>query len=210
LHNVCKSHTIVCEMHTKQLKSLITRLFPRVRTGVLARLLLDMREWHARELARVLNLNHAAVARELRHLAEAGIIKRRRSGNRVYYSANEQCAIYPELRGLMLKTAGLADVLAKALAFLSPRIKVAYVYGSMADGSATADSDVDLMVVGKASLAQVIEVLGNAEQALGREINATVYSFAEYRSKLKQGRGFIYEVHTGSVIMVQGALHELE
>ena len=177
---------------------------------MLARLLIDEREWHARELARVLGLNHAAVTDELRNLAEAGIAVKRRSSNRVYYSANKQCAIYEELKNLLIKTAGLADVLRQALAELGERITLAYVYGSLANGTANAQSDVDLMVVGDVTLGEVVDVLGDAETSIGREVNATVYSSAEYRKKLATGRGFIHQVHYGQVIMLLGALDELE
>ena len=197
-------------MHPTMNTSTLAGLIPKVRTQVLARLMLDSREWHARELARMLGLNHTAVARELRNLADAGIARRRRSGNRVYYCADERCAIYPELRGLMLKTAGLADVLRAGLAELAPRISGAYVFGSLADGSATAHSDIDLMIVGETTLAEVVGALGAAEQALGREVNATVYPVAEYQDKLALGRGFIHRVHNGKLIMLLGALDELE
>ena len=197
-------------MHTSITRSLISYLLPVVRTNVLARLLIDEREWHARELARVLGLNHAAVTDELRNLAEAGIAIKRRSSNRVYYSANKQCAIYEELKNLLIKTAGLADVLRQALAELGERITLAYVYGSFAEGSDNAESDIDLMVVGSVTLGDVVDALGEAEERLAREINATVYSAIEYKQKLAAGRGFIHQVHYGQVIMLLGALDELE
>lgn len=197
-------------MHPISADSVISSLLPRVRTGVLASLLLDEREWHARELARVLGMNHSAVAHELRSLANAGIASRRRSGNRVYYCADPRCPVYPELKGLMLKTAGLVDVLRNELSRLGERITAAYVYGSFAGGTANSHSDVDLMVVGYVTLGGVVDALGKAEEKLGREINATVYALDEYRAKLALGRGFIYQVHHGQVIMLVGTLDELE
>jgi uncharacterized protein len=197
-------------MHPIQTDSLTAWLFPRVRAGVLARLMLDQREWHARDLARVLGLTHAAVAAGLRVMATLGIAIRRRSGNRVYYIANPTCPIYPELRSIIAKSAGLADLIRAALLPLAERIKAAYIYGSMANGASYPHSDVDLMVVGAVPLREVVEVLDEAEQACRREINATTYPIAEYQQKLRLGSGFIHEVHHGAVIMLLGDLHELE
>lgn len=209
LRNVRKLRTIVRDMRTNNPGELIRSLLPRVKTAVLAKLLLSDREWYPRELARELDMSLSTVSKELARLKRSGIAKSRRSGRQLLYSANQSCPIYDELRGLMAKTAGLADILRDALKPLALRISAAYIYGSMADGSANSQSDVDVMVVGEATLGDVVAVLGDAEQKLGREVNVTVYSLAEYKGKLALGRGFVHKVHNGKVIMLVGDTHEL-
>jgi predicted nucleotidyltransferase len=195
-------------MHTPQPDQLSRWLFPRVRTAVLARLLLDNREWHARELARLLGLNHAAISKELHNLREAGLALSRRSGSCVYFRADERCPIYGELKMIMTKTAGLADVIRAAVAPLAASIDLAYIYGSQAAGTARSDSDVDVMIVGAVGSRDVAAALEPAEAQLGRAINASVYSAAEYRAKLKLKRGFPYTAHVGQTIELIGTRHE--
>ena len=66
-----------------------------------------------------------AVQRELSVLTSAGLIRREVRGRQVYFTANPDAPVYPELRGLLEKTAGLADLLRAALqpfAMQGPRI----------------------------------------------------------------------------------------
>ena len=184
-------------------------LFPRVRTAVLAKLLLADKSWYVRELARATELAHGTVREELNGLAKAGIILREKSGNRVYYSANPNCPIYPELKMLIIKTVGLADVLRDALKPLAAKIKVAFIYGSFARGKERADSDVDVMVIGDVSFGEVVDVLYDTQKVLSREVNPSVYPVAEYLEKRAAGHHFIMEVIEGAKIFLIGDADEL-
>lgn len=185
-------------------------LFGKVRRGVLALLLGHPEEsYHYREVTRLLGLGHGAVSRELRNLTEAGILLRERRGRQVYYRANPHSPIYPELRGLVLKTVGLADVLRAALAPLEPRIELAFVYGSMARGESAATSDVDVMVVGDVSLSEVVAALGGAQNALGREVNPSVYPPEEFRTRATEGQHFVATVLREPKIMLIGGQDDL-
>jgi len=195
-------------MHTNIVDPLSAWLFPKVRMAVLARLLLDNREWHARDMARVTSLNHAAIGKELHAMADAGIAVKRRSGNRLYFAANPECPIHHELLMLVTKTAGLADLIRQALGPLSASIRLAYIYGSMASGNARGRSDVDLMVVGDASLMDVIEALEGVEKAVRREINALTFTAEEYIRDMADGEGFVFAVHKGSRIQLIGDANE--
>ncbi|MCH7472174.1 nucleotidyltransferase domain-containing protein [bacterium] len=195
-------------MHPINVDTLGSWVFSRVRTAVLARLLLDSREWHARELARVLGMNHAAVGRELRSMAAVGIANCRRSGNRLYYSANEKCPVYTELAAIMRKTAGLADVIRAALAPLAERIELAYIFGSQAAGNVRPHSDIDVIVVGSVSSMELVEALMDCEKQLGREVNTSVYPPVEYREKLRLGHGFPFTVNSGPRISLIGEADE--
>jgi predicted nucleotidyltransferase len=180
----------------------------RVRREALCALLLDDREWHPRELSRVLGLTNSAVAAELNELHKRGIAARRRVGNQARYSADKGCPVYSELCSLLVKTAGVADHLRRALAPLAERIELAYVFGSFASGNQRSGSDVDVMVVGHVQPDKVLDALIPAEETLRREINAVVYAPAQYQHGLAAGEGFIHTVHYGPKIMLVGKLDE--
>ena len=139
--------TIVRNMSTK-LKSPINWLFPDVRKRVLALLLGSPEErWYLRDIARRTGCALGTVRRELAGLADAEIVRRFPDGNRTYYQANTESPIFEELHGLIVKTAGLVDVVRAAMEPLAGKIDLAFIYGSQAGGEATAGSDVDLLIV---------------------------------------------------------------
>jgi predicted nucleotidyltransferase len=164
---------------------------------------------YLRETVRRAGLAHGAVQRELRRLTEAGVLRRTVQGRQTYYQANRDCPIFPELRGLLLKTTGLADVLRAALRPLAPRVRIAFVYGSLARGEAGAGSDVDLMVIGRVTFASVVAATGPAQGQLGREINPSVYPPDEFRKKLAVGNPFLQNVLNGPKLFVVGDAREL-
>ena len=131
--------------------SIATLLFPEYRRRVLGLLLLkpDL-ALHGREIARRTGLSPGTITRELGKLADVGLLRREKRGNQQVYSADTTAAVYPELAGILRKTSGLADVLVEALAPLDG-ISLAFVFGSVAQGHETANSDVDVMIVGSAA-----------------------------------------------------------
>ena len=106
-------------------------------------------------------------------------------------------------------TSGVADVLRDALASISTRIQCAFIFGSVARGSETEGSDIDLLVIGEAGFGEVVEALYPAQSALGREINPKVFSAAEWRRQLKQKKVFVADVLTKPKIFIVGGEHEL-
>ena len=196
-------------MHSIRNRKALTWLFPRTRAAVLTALLVGDRELHGREVARRVGMAPRSVMLELQMLVREGVVTARRSGNRVYYSANKRCPVYPELRMLLIKTVGVADEIQKAMKPLKEMVDFAYVYGSFASGEARADSDIDLMVVGRATLKQLGAALAKAEDALSREVHATVYSKREYAARLRERDGFVAQVHSGPRITVLGDPDEL-
>ena len=159
--------------------------------------------FYLRQLVRVAGGGTGAVQRELKALAEAGIIRRIGKGRQVYYQANAQCAVYPELKSLIMKTAGMGDALRMAVMPLAERIRVAFIYGSVARGGENRESDVDLFVVGDVTLAEVVETLSPVQLTLNREINPTVYPVEEFRAK-QAGHHFIKTVLEGEKVFLIG------
>ena len=162
----------------------IDALLPRTRQGLLAATLLQPnRGWYLSELARRMGVPGSSLQRELRALSEAGILDTYRQGRMVYFRANTQSPLYPELRGLLLKTAGLVDVIADAFRPLAAKIKWAFIYGSIASGTEQSDSDIDLAVIGNVSPAELALPLRRARQQVGRDINPSVYTPVEFEKK---------------------------
>jgi predicted nucleotidyltransferase len=159
-------------------------LLPKTRQGILAAMLVQPRKsWYVSELARRMGVPSSSLQRELQELTNAGILKTHRQGRMAYYQANMDSPLFPDLRGLLLKTAGLVDVLADALKPLVAKLRLVFVYGSIARGSEQSDSDIDLIVVGTVSPSELALPLRHARELLGRQINPMVYTPAEFDKK---------------------------
>jgi len=202
--------TIVPLMGTNGAKLLSESLFGPVRRAILALLYSHSDEaFYVRQITRAAGVGHGAVQREVGQLTDSGILARSVRGRQVYYQANPQCPIFEELKRLVVKTAGAAEVLRVALAPLGKRIAAAFIYGSLARGEEGARSDVDVMVIGKATFDEVLEALRPVEARLGRETNPTVYSVAEFKAKLAAGQHFLTAVLKAPKIMLIGEEDDL-
>ncbi len=180
-------------------------LFGQGRRSILALLYGHADEqFYLREIARRAGTGIGATQRELGQLTDAGLLHRVRRGNQVYYQANHKNPIFAELKSILAKTSGIRDILHEGLASLADRIKLAFVYGSIARGEEKASSDVDLMVVGEASFADVASALGQIESKLGREVNPTVYGQREFREKLAAKNHFLSTVAKEKKLFVIG------
>lgn len=133
-----------------------------------------------------------AVQRELADLSAAGLLTVSRQGNQTHYQANAAAPVFEELRGLILKTMGLADVLRAALSPLAAQIDAAFVYGSVARQQDTAQSDVDVLVISlDLGYADIFGALETAASKLGRKVNPTLYTPAEFQKRLESGNAFV-------------------
>jgi len=185
--------------------SLAHQLFGKTRSAVLSALLLHPEaSLHVRELARLTGASAGSLHRELRLLAEMGLLLRQEVGRQVHYRANTAHPVHAELAQLLRKTAGLVDVLREALEPLAGKVDVAFVYGSMASGTERAGSDVDLMVLGRASFADLARALAPAQAALRRDVNPTVMTLREFADKLAAGDGFARSVMRGDKLWLKG------
>jgi len=185
-------------------------LLPKTRQGILAATLVQPEKaWYVSELARRMRVPASSLQRELRGLSDAGILRTHRQGRMVYYQANMNSPVFRDLRGLLLKTAGLVDVLAHALKPVVARLRIAFVYGSIASNTEQSDSDIDLMLVGQVSLAELALPLRRARELLGREINPAVYTAAEFKRKYATKDPFLTQVLDRPKIFVLGNDNEL-
>lgn len=193
------------------LDPLATALLGRTRQAVLAFLFAHTDQaFYLRQIARLVGAGHGAVQRELARLVNVGILTRDADGHQVYYRVNQDCPVFAELKGLLLKTAGVAGVLRQHLEPISERIVAAFLYGSVATGRERAESDVDVMVIGKVSFGDVVQALRPAQETLAREVNPTVYPSAEFCRKLAAGHHFVRAVHDGPKVFLVGSEDELK
>ncbi len=185
-------------------------LFGRTKRELLALLFSHPEHsFYLREITRRLRVGQGSVQRDLARLAAGGLLVRTRVGSQVHYQANAASPVFAELRGLVIKSAGMGDVVRRALQPLGSRLELAFVYGSMARGEFKADSDVDLMVVGDVSFGAVVSALQVAQKAIAREINPSVYSAAEFGQKVRGGHHFLNSVVNGEKFFLIGDEHEL-
>ena len=186
-------------------------LFSKVQQRVLAVLFGNPdRSFYANEVIALAGSGTGAVQRELGRIEAAGLVTVKRVGNQKHYQANGASPVFKELRGLVQKTFGLADVLRAALAPLSGQISAAFVYGSVAKKQDTAASDIDLMLVSDSlSYADLFTALEKASGRLGRKINPTVYTPVDLAKRIKQGNAFVTRVLAQPKIWVLGGEHDL-
>lgn len=193
-----------------QSPQLVEILFGAYRRRILALLLLRPEEtFYVREIGRLSGVPAGSLHRELKLLSDAGLLVRSVAGNQVRYQVDRACPIQEELAGIFRKTAGLADVLREALAPLSGKIRLAFIFGSVAQGKQRATSDVDVLVVGSASFAAVVEALSRAGERLRREVNPVVMTKAGFDAKLASGDRFVTRVVREPKIVLLGDADEL-
>jgi DNA-binding transcriptional ArsR family regulator len=190
--------------------SIASVLFSGTRQRLLSALLLNWRQpVYAMELAKHLGVRPSTLQRDLAKFTAAGILKMSRSGNRTYFQANEECPVFRELRSLLLKTCGLVDVLHAALAPLASKIKVAAVYGSIATGTETSGSDIDLLIIGSVKMIDLSPLLEKATGKLRRQINPTLYTPEEFSQKARSSH-FVQSVLGKPLLFVIGMNSDLE
>jgi len=187
-------------------------LFNRVQQRVLGILFANTdRSFYSNEIVGMAESGTGAVFRELKRLAEAGIVTVEKIGRQKHYQANPACPVFNELRGLVLKTVGLVDVLHGALARVADEVSAAFVYGSVAKGTDTADSDIDLLVVSDdLSYAQLYEALEGATRQLGRTVNPTVYTRAEFDQRRREENAFVTRMLEQPKLWILGNENALE
>jgi len=218
--NIPKSGFIIPNMGTKKqpvkkrrgtTSGIADALFTKVQQRVLAVLFGNPgRSFYANEVISLAGSGTGAVQRELARLERAGLVTVSRLGKQKHYQANAAAPVYQELRGLVLKSSGLVDVLRVVLTPLAAQIEAAFVYGSVAKGEDTAQSDIDLMVISDSlTYADLYSELEAATNRLGRTVNPTVYTREELNKRIHADNAFIKRVWEQPKLWVMGDDHGL-
>jgi DNA-binding transcriptional ArsR family regulator len=193
--------------HSSLLDSLLGRVVQEV-LGVLT--VGPDREWYLSDLASHLRVRPSSLQRALAKLVRAGVVLRRKDGNRVYYRPDPECPILAELSSIMAKTVGIADHLRAALDPLAERIQMAFIHGSVAAGIERSGSDIDLIIVGDAPSDQIARAIRPLSLHLGRELNFTRYTPGEFASKRAARHHFLSSVLSKPKIFLIGDERNLD
>ena len=189
---------------------MIKALFPGTKRKLFALFFLNAeRQYFFAEVVRLTGTRQGAVQRELKTLAEAGILNTEKHGRQTFYSVNKANPIYSDLRNIVFKTFGVVGQVRDALEPLKRKIKIAFIYGSFARGEETAGSDIDLFIIGRISLDEVVSTLAKVENALGREINAKLLSEKEFKEKYSKKNHFVRSVLDSKQEFIIGTQDEL-
>jgi predicted nucleotidyltransferase len=190
--------------------SLRKGLFGKTRQAVLALLYNQTdRSFYTKQILDTVKIGRGTVQRELKNLTEAGFIFREVQGRQVYYRANEKCPIFKELKNIVRKTFGISDVIRQSLEPAMEKIRVAFIFGSIAMNTDGKASDIDIMVIGEISFDEVVSAISKAEELIQREINPVVYPVFEFRQKIQTNHHFLNTVLEGEKIFIIGDQGEL-
>jgi predicted nucleotidyltransferase len=191
--------------------SIADALFNKVQQRVLGVLFGNAeRSFFASEIIRLAESGSGAVQRELARLEGAGLVTAKRIGRQKHYRANVKAPVFRELRALVLKTSGVADMIRAALASRATDIRAAFVYGSVAKGRDTATSDVDVLVISdRLAYSEVYELLEKAAVTAGRNVNPTIYSTDEFAARVARRNSFLTRVLSQPKIWVIGEADDL-
>ena len=163
-------------------------------------------EHYLRDLERLSNIRANSLQKEIRHLCTLDLLKSRKDGNRIYYFANTEHPLYPELVSMVEKTSGVFTQLKTRLE--DPRIKCAFVFGSFAKGKENANSDVDLFVIGTVGMRETTKLLSGLQEKIGREINPHVFTPNEFKKRIKDKEHFVSSVLKDDIRPLIGDLNE--
>lgn len=190
-------------------KQPIELMFGVYRRELLARMLLRPDEkFHVRELARLTGYSPGSIHREMKAMAESGLLLREHVGNQVLYQANKACPIYEDLASIFRKTLGLVNVLQGALQSIENVIEIALVFGSMASGKQKEFSDIDILILGDLSLVEVVKALAPIQAELGREVNPVVMAPEKFTTMLVKLDRFAMRVLDEPKLFVKGNENE--
>lgn len=185
---------------------MLDALMPRVRQRILAALTLDPdRRWYQSELARYLQLRPSSLQRELDSLAKADIVLETKDGNRVYIEIKKGFPLLPELQRIFAKTIGIADSLKDVLGPLDAYIDFAFIFGSVAKGERTSDSDIDVLVIGTMRMADISKDLSQLEAKIQAPVSLMLFSREEFEGDLARGNHFLLSIWNEPKIWLKGS-----
>ena len=186
-------------------------LFPKTRRKVLALFLLNPhKRYYFRETIRLLGEAPGSLQRELKSLTMVGILSVESIGVQKFYQANPECPVLRELKSLVEKTFGVADIVGDVLrVHAASKIEAAWIYGSIANGQDTSSSDIDLMVIGSLSFRELVSFLEPVQEQLQRQVNPTLYSADEFRKRFREDNHFLLSVLSSEKLFVAGGEHDI-
>jgi len=166
------------------------------------------RRHYLRELERLLDEPVGNIRRELLRWSKAGLFLREKVGNLTYYSLNKSFPLYEELKAIVSKTIGIEYILKEGLKGIES-IVLAIIYGSVASGEDTGNSDIDILLIGNPDMDELVNNVQEMEKELGREINYVLYTPEEFKRKKEARNTFIIDVLRNSKVFIIGEEYDL-
>ena len=160
------------------------------------------------ELSRQTGFSLRGVEKELKNLLSGGILRRKITGNQHRYQLDPLCPIHREIKGIIVKTVGIAELLKYALRSVEQKIDLAFIYGSFATGDYVNESDVDLFIVTALSGLKLAGLLGGVQNEIGRSVNVSQFTLDEYKRRKDQNDHFLNRVLEGPKITIMGEIDE--
>ncbi len=190
--------------------SVLSEILSSITRAEIFRLLFGLadQELHIREIQRRTGLNDSTIRQELSKLTRLDLVKARKDSNRIYYKANRANPLFTDLQSLVFKTTGLADILKNALQ--DKKIRIVFVFGSIAEGKERAESDVDLFIIGEESLRKITEYLSGVSEIIEREINPHVMTQKEFQKRVQTSDHFITNIINSPKLFIIGTEHDLK
>jgi predicted nucleotidyltransferase len=181
------------------------RLFgSKTRVSLLSKLLMNPhKSFYIRELSRELNIPYSMLYKEEKNLVSLNILNEEKRGKVTLVSVNNSLPYVAELKNLLIKTAGLGNLLKSALSELK-EIRYALVYGSFASGEESASSDVDLLIIGDAREEKILTAISRVEKEVGREVNYILWNDEEFMKRVKSKHHLLMEIAGKPIIMLVG------
>ena len=189
---------MLAEILSSKIRSEIFRLLFGVGGGSL----------HMREIERRSGMTIGTIQQELKKLLRLDLVKERKDGNRLYYEANRDHPLYPEVHNLVLKTIGLLQLFQESL-INEPSIKIAFIFGSIARQEENGKSDVDLMVIGDLGMRRLTGLLSGVSNKISREINPHVFAQKEFLTRKSNKDHFLSQILDSPKLFIIGNEHEL-
>jgi predicted nucleotidyltransferase len=159
-------------------------------------------------LSRQTGFSLRGVVKELKNLHSGGILKKEITGNQHRYQLDPKCPIYSEIKGLIIKTVGIGELVRNALRPIEKDVELAFLYGSFAAGDYANESDVDLCIVTESSGMRLAELLGPLQNEIGRAISISQFSPSEYRQRKGNRDHFLSRILKGPKIIITGHIDE--
>ena len=186
---------------------MLERLFTsKTRIKILSLLMFNQdKEYHLREIARIIKISPVYAAKELENLSKLNLINKSKKGNLSLYSINKNCIILDELRQIFIKTDYLWELIRREL---EGKVNYAFIYGSFAKGEETEKSDIDLFVIGEMKEDSLIKIIQKLEKNTGREINYILWNEKTFQQRAKSHHHLLKTVKKNKIIMLAGEENE--
>jgi predicted nucleotidyltransferase len=190
---------------------MIKSLFPKTKRKILSLMLLHPDDrFYLRDISRKINVSQGTLHRDLKPLVWDGILLSESRVNQSYYSVNKNCPIYNELRGIIIKTFGVVNILEKSIELYRDKINFAFIYGSLAKGDDTGNSDIDLFVVGDIDYSGLSDSILSRENELGRPVNMFLLTPHDLKMKIEEENHFVTNVLKSEKIFLRGSEDDIK